>query len=87
MPNYRQPGIVKAARLTQRADELVAAGSSQGNTSDKYIRTTVFLASVLFLIGISSHFPLRGARLGLVGPSTGLLILSLVLFAQLPRPH
>ena len=39
----------------------------RGETSDKYVRTTVFLASVLFLVGISTHFPLRSGRYALVG--------------------
>jgi hypothetical protein len=86
MPQYRQPGIAKSVRLNAEADALFSTGSSQGNTSDKYIRTTVFLASVLFLVGISTHFPLRAVRFGLVGVSGALLILSLVLLAQLPRP-
>ena len=86
MPEYRQPGLARAAALDQQADALFVKGSSQGNRSDKYIRTTVILASVLFLVGISTHFPLRGVRFGLVGVGGALLILSLVQLAQLPRP-
>ena len=33
-------------------------------TADKYIRATVFLATVLFLVGISGHFRIRQARIG-----------------------
>jgi hypothetical protein len=86
MPQYRQPALAKASQLNSDADAMLEKGSSQGNTSDKYIRTTVFLASVLFLVGISTHFPLRGVRLGLVGVGGALLIFSLVQLAQLPRP-
>jgi hypothetical protein len=86
MPQYRQPGLAHAAKLSDEADALFAKGSSQGGTSDKYIRTTVLLASVLFLIGISTHFPLRGVRLGLVAVGSAVLILSLVQLAQLPLP-
>jgi hypothetical protein len=86
MPQYHEPGLAKAARLTNEADELFDKGSSQGNTADKYIRTTVFLASVLFLVGISTHFPLHAVRFGLVGLGCVLLILSLVQLAVLPRP-
>ena len=50
----------------------------------KYIRVTVFLASVLFLVGISTRFPIRAARYGLVAVGAGLLILSPVQLAQLP---
>ena len=86
MPQYREPGLARATTLDRDADALFDQGSDQGNTSDKYIRTTVFLASVLFLVGISTHFPLRSARFVLVGLGGALLILSLVQLVQLPRP-
>ena len=38
-------------------------------TGHDYIRVTVILASVLFIVGISSHFPASGIRIGLAGPS------------------
>jgi uncharacterized membrane-anchored protein len=59
---------------------------SAGQTSDNYVRATVFLASVLFLVGISSHFPSRAARYGLITLSAAVLVVSLVQLAQLPRP-
>jgi hypothetical protein len=86
MPQYRQPGLAKSRALDRQADEAFAAGSSAGATSDKYIRTTVFLASVLFLVGISTHFPLRGVRYALVGLGAVLLVFSLVQLTQLPGP-
>ena len=46
----------------------------------------MFLASVLFLVGISSHFPSRGARCGLIALSAAVLLVTLVQLAQLPRP-
>ena len=67
MPQYRQPGLQKADSLNNQADADFEAGANDGETSDKYIRTTVFLASVLFIVGISTHFPLRSVRYGLVG--------------------
>jgi hypothetical protein len=86
MPQYRQPGVARARRLNDEADALFSKGSSQGSTSDKYIRTTVLLASVLFLVGISTHFPLRSVRRGLVAVGCAVLILSLVQLVQLPLP-
>lgn len=86
MPQYSQPGLARATKLNRDADALFDKGSGQGSTSDKYIRTTVFLASVLFLVGISTHFPLRSVRFGLIGLGGALLILSLIQLAQLPRP-
>jgi hypothetical protein len=50
------------------------------------VRITVFLAAVLFLVGISTHFPLRVARYGLVGMATVLLVLAVVQLLGLPGP-
>ncbi len=86
MPQYRQPGLAKSTALDKQADAAFAAGASAGETSDKYIRATVFLASVLFLVGISTQFPLRRVRYALVGLGAVLLVFSLVQLTQLPGP-
>ena len=85
MPQYRQPGLRKAAALDNEADDAFASGASAGETADKYVRVTVFLASVLFIVGISTHFPLR-VRYGLVALGGVMLVLSLVQLTQLPGP-
>jgi hypothetical protein len=86
MPQYRQPNLVLARALDEGADEKFAEGAEAGETSDDYIRGTVFLATVLFLVGISAHFPLLAARYGLLGLAAVLLVVSVVQLAQLPRP-
>ena len=86
MPQYRQPGLAQAKALDNQASASFAAGVSAGETADKYVRTTVFLATVLFIVGISSHFPLRSARYGLIGLAAVLLVISVVQLVQLPRP-
>jgi hypothetical protein len=86
MPQYRQPQLAAAERLDEEADEAFAAGSEEGETADEYVRVTVFLAVVLFLVGISTHFPLRSARYGLITVGVVLLVVSLVQLAQLERP-
>jgi hypothetical protein len=86
MPEYHQPGLKEAEALDRHADEAFASGEDAGTRSDKYIRTTVFLASVLFLVGISTRFPLRGGRYALVGLGAVLLVVSFVLLLQLPGP-
>jgi hypothetical protein len=86
MPQYRQPELARAAQLDREADEAFAAGVTAAERSDKYVRTTVFLATVLFLVGISTQFPLHGVRFGLIGLGAVLLVFSLVQLAQLPRP-
>jgi hypothetical protein len=86
MPQYRQPGLDQAKGLDAQADEAFASGAEAGETSDKYVRSTVYLASVLFLIGISTRFPLRGGRYALVGLGGLMLVLSVVQLTQLPGP-
>lgn len=86
MPQYRQPGLARATALDEQADEAFVAGSDAGSTADDYVRTTVVLAVVLFLVGISTQFPLRGVRYGLIGLGAVLLVISLVLLTQLDRP-
>jgi hypothetical protein len=86
MPQYRQPGLVKSKALDKQADASFAAGQSAGETSDKYVRATVFLASVLFLVGISTQFPVRRIRYALVGVGAVLLIFSVIQLTQLPGP-
>jgi NADH:ubiquinone oxidoreductase subunit K len=46
----------------------------------------VFLATVLFLIGISGHVQLRQARYGLVGVGVILLAFSVFQLIGLPAP-
>ena len=50
------------------------------------MRLTVLLATVLFLVGISSHFPLHLARYGLIGMALVLLAGAFVELASLPGP-
>ena len=38
------------------ADAKLAAGQAAAENTDDYVRTTVYLATVLFLVGISGHF-------------------------------
>ena len=59
-------------------------GSKSGETADKYVRATVYLATVLFLVGISGHFRVRAARYGLVGVGVIVLTVSVVTLLTLP---
>jgi hypothetical protein len=86
MPEYKQPEADKAKKLHERGDDLFAEGSEAGTTGDDYVRTTVYLASVLFLVGISSHFPVRGARYGLILVGATILVYSATQLVTLPKP-
>jgi hypothetical protein len=66
MPEYRQPQLTQAAALDKKASTLYALGVDAGANSDNYVRDTIYLATILFLIGISGHFRFFRIRLGLV---------------------
>jgi hypothetical protein len=86
MPEYRIPEAAQARRLDQAADRSFEEGQDAGETSDRYVRLTVVLATVLFLVGISGHFRLRGARYALVGVASVLLAGAVVGMLSLPGP-
>jgi hypothetical protein len=86
MPQYVIPQEAAASAEDKRADAEFAKGSEAGSTSDKYVRDTVFLATVLFLVGISSHFPMRQARYGLIGIGALILVFAVVQVLGLPAP-
>jgi hypothetical protein len=86
MPEYKQPEQDHANELNAEADHLYAEGSSAGSNADQYVRVTVYLATVLFLVAISGHFPLRGVRVGLVTVGIVVLVLALGTLATLPHP-
>jgi hypothetical protein len=86
MPQYVIPQEAASDRYDAEADAEFSKGSNAGATGDKYVRDTVFLATVLFLVGISGHFPLRQARYVLIGIGTVILIFSVVQLLGLPAP-
>ncbi len=86
MPQYVIAQETAANADDAQADAAFAKGTGAGATGDKYVRDTVFLATVLFLVGISSHFPLRQARYPLIAVGTLILAFSIVQLLGLPGP-
>jgi hypothetical protein len=86
MPQYKIPQQTAATVFNEKANELFAEGQSATGTADKYVRLTVLLAAVLFLVGIGSRFPVPVARYGLISVAGVLLVISLVQLLGLPGP-
>ena len=86
MAQYVIPQEAVAKAHDRQADVEFAKGAEAGSTADKYIRDTVFLATVLFLVGISGHFPVRQARLGLITVGGALLVFAVIQLLGLPGP-
>jgi hypothetical protein len=87
MPEYREPDKAKAQRLDRRAEAKSLQGEHSGTVADNYVRITVLLAAVLFLVGIGTTFMLKSIRYDIVGVGGVLLVAALVLIAQQPVPR
>lgn len=86
MPEYVQPELAQADALDARANSYYTLGEQAGTNADNYVRTTVYLATVLFLVGISGHFRVRAARIGLISVGGVILAFSCVLLITAPKP-
>ncbi len=86
MPQYVIPQEVLSKVDDKQADASFAKGSNAGATADKYVRDTVFLATVLFLVGISGHFPLRQGRVALIVVGSLILVFAVIQLLGLPGP-
>jgi hypothetical protein len=86
MPQYHPTGAAESVVLDTAADSFYTEGEHAAEIGDKYVRDTVILASVLFLVGISTHFPIRSVRVGLITVATVLLIFGVIQILQLPGP-
>ena len=86
MPEYTQPELAQANALNARANSYYTLGEQAGTNADNYVRTTVFLATVLFLVGISGHFRVHAARIALISVGGVILAFSCVLLVLAPKP-
>ena len=85
MPQYRNALLERGARLDKQAAHVFEKGSNARETGDKYVRTTVLLATVLFLIAVSQRFGLFKVRIGMLSVALVLLAISLTSIATYPR--
>jgi hypothetical protein len=84
MPQYKLPAQAKGNALDAAATAKFNSGNYAGQIGDDYVRITVFLAAVLFLVGIGSSFKLPGVRYALIVFGTLLLVISIVLIIREP---
>jgi hypothetical protein len=87
MPQYRQAEKDEAEQLDRRADAATAKGYDYATTADNYVRITVLLAAVLFLVGIGSTFEGHVVRVALTSIGAAMLVAALVLIVQQPVPR
>jgi hypothetical protein len=87
MPEYQQPDQARAAELDRQAAEAAAEGEHAAEVADNYVRITVLLATVLFLVGIGTTFKIRQVRWVLATVGLTLLVVAVILIGQQPRPR
>jgi hypothetical protein len=85
MPEYVNPEIERGSELNERAAHVFEEGTAARSRADDYIRTTVVLASVLFLLALSQRFRMSQVRLGVLVLSGGLMLYGLITIVTLPR--
>jgi hypothetical protein len=86
MPQYIIPQEAQAMALKARAEAYFEKGQSATATSDKYVRLTVVLGLVLFLVGIGGRLAILQLRYGLLGIAIALFVVSVVQLLGLPGP-
>jgi len=85
MPEYENHLLDRGAELNDVADRLFDEGTASRHRADDYIRTTVVLATVLFLLALSQRFLIQRVRIAVVVLAAGLMAYGLVTIAAFPR--
>ena len=85
MPEYRDAIGEQAAAKNKEATKLFDEGTHAREVADNYVRVTVGLATVLFLVAMSQRFHSQRIRVMLVVISFALLTLPLWRILTLPR--
>ena len=85
MPEYENFLLDRGHFLNERATRIFDAGTRARETSDDYIRTTVVLATVLFLLALSQRFRLLKVRIGVLVLAAFLMAYGLIAIISFPR--
>jgi hypothetical protein len=85
MPEYHDARAEEAARKNKEATDLFEQGTRAREIGDAYVRATVGLATVLFLVAMSQRFRSRRIRVTLVMIAFALLCFPLWHILTLPR--
>lgn len=85
MQEYHSSKMEEANNLTEESLVKFEEGTKARSTADDYIRTTVFLATVLVLLAISQRFEIKSVRTGLIILSFGMLSFGILNLFMLPR--
>ena len=85
MPQYHNAAEEQAARFDARATAAFDEGTHAREDGDRYLRDTVLLATVLFLVALAQKFTVRKVRIGLLAVCAVLLVVAVALIGTYPR--
>ncbi len=85
MPQYKDPLAAQATELNTQATDAFSAGVESRDRAEHYVRVTILLAAVLFLIALGQRFTIRGVRRALLGVAGAFLVYTVILLLTYPR--
>ncbi len=85
MPEYVNAKIQRGSELNDLATRVFDEGTAARRRADDYIRTTVVLATVLFLLALSQRFRILRVRVGVLVLAGGLMLYGLLTIITFPR--
>jgi len=85
MPEYRNANAQATIQREKEATEAFEQGAAARGVSDKYVRATVVLATVLLLVAISQRFKTPAVRMGLA--IVAFLLLCIPIYRLIVLPH
>jgi hypothetical protein len=76
MPQYHNHLARQSVAFNTLASKVFQEGTDAREIADKYVKSTVLLASILFVIALGQRFKFRGVRHALLGAAFVLLVYS-----------
>ncbi len=84
MKEYKNAATAQAAVYNAEATTAFAEGTDARENADKFVRDTVLLATVLFLIALAQRFKVRGVRVAMLLVAGVLLVIGVAMVFSLP---
>ena len=85
MPQYKNAAADRAVIRNRQASKAFEEGTKAREKGDRYLKTTVLLATVLFLTALAQKFKVNGVRIALLVVCALLLTIALVSIGTYPR--
>ena len=85
MPEYTNANSQDSAKLAEEAKGYFEDSVGMRENGDRYVKVTVFLATVLLLTALSQRFEIFGPRVAVVAVAFTLLVISTYWILTFPR--